>query len=358
VIAMILRDLVALSLLSASPHRKAAAAAVLADCEQSGSSDALDTIVEWASGGAPEHPAAELCARADAALEQASALGIRALGITEPGYPPALAAIPDPPPVLWVLGSMDAADARLVAIVGSRAASSYGLAVAERLGEGLARAGVTVVSGMARGCDAAAHAGALAASGRTLAVLGSGADVVYPAEHRLLYQRIAAAGAVVTEWAPGTPPRAGHFPLRNRIISGLCRATVVVEASDKSGSLITAACALEQGRDVMAVPGPVVGERHRGSHALLRDGARLVASAEDILEELGWANGPVAARVEGGRLDPLLTLMGAGEDCDVDTLASRSGQPIPTVLSRLMELELAGQVRRLAGGRFVRMGWQ
>jgi DNA processing protein len=242
-----------------------------------------------------------------------------------------------------------------VAIVGSRAASTGGLLVAERLGRELAATGLTIVSGLARGCDAAAHRGALAGGGGTIAVLGCGVDVVYPPEHATLHRQVLAGGAVVSELPPGAPPLPAHFPQRNRIISGLARAVVVVEASEKSGSLITAACALEQGRDVMAVPGSTLGSRHRGCHALLRDGARLVETAGDVLEELGIAGrtlGETAPRA--AERDPLLRLLGSEDDGDLDELVVRSGLPVSVVLQRLLALELAGHVRRAAGGRFVR----
>jgi DNA processing protein len=244
-----------------------------------------------------------------------------------------------------------------VAVVGSRAASTGGMEVAERLGHDLAAAGVTVVSGLARGCDAAAHRGALAAGGLTIAVLGCGADVVYPAEHRRLYHRIRDSGTIVSELAPGSPPLPAHFPQRNRIISGLARGVVVVEASDKSGSLITAACALEQGRDVMAVPGSTLGSRHRGCHALLRDGARLVETAADVLEELGLT-APGTGRPAGAtpEHDRLLALLATEGDGDLDLLSDRSGLPVSLLLPRLLALELAGLVRRAPGGRFVRAG--
>jgi DNA processing protein len=349
---MTLRDLVALSLVPTDPRRISTAVSASAAIPEH---ERFEALVEWLTAALDGPPATELRSRADRALDRAAQLGMSVVGRFAPGYPEPLAATPDPPPVLWALGSMDAAAGRIVAIVGSRAASAYGLGVAERLAAGMAKAGVAVVSGMARGCDAAAHTGALDAGGKTIAVLGSGADIVYPAEHRGLHRRILEnGGLVLSEWPPGTPPRPYHFPLRNRIISGLSRATVVVEASHKSGSLITAACALEQGRDVMAVPGPVVGERHRGSHGLLRDGARLVASAEDILEELGWAERRQAKPDRSGGADPLLAWLPDGEDCDVDTLAARSGSAVADLLSRLMELELAGAVRRLPGGRFTR----
>jgi DNA processing protein len=190
----------------------------------------------------------------------------------------------------------------------------------------------------------------------TIAVLGSGADVVYPAEHRELAARIAAAGAVVSELPPGTPPRKPFFPLRNRVISGLSRAVLVVEAGEKSGSLITARCALEQGREVLAVPGNVLSGRNRGGHALLRDGAKIVESADDILEEL-------AVRVPGrpdpaglaGPEDLVLRSLPAGEPCDLDAMADRTGLPTARLLPRLFELEMQGLVRRVGGGRFVRV---
>jgi len=174
-----------------------------------------------------------------------------------------------------------------IAIVGSRAASHYGLEAATEIGHDLAAAGVVVVSGMARGVDGAAHRGALAAGGRTVAVLGCGTDIAYPPEHADLADDIAAHGALVSEYPPGTIPQAFFFPVRNRIISGLARGVLVVEAADRSGSLITAAAALEQGREVMAVPGSVLTDRHHGAHALIRDGATLITGVEDVLASLG-----------------------------------------------------------------------
>jgi DNA processing protein len=216
----------------------------------------------------------------------ASALAPLLLPQHTSAYPALLARIADPPPRLWLRGNPRALVAPCVALIGSRAASSYGLQVAERLAADLARAGVTVVSGLARGVDSAAHRGALT-TGRTVAVLGSGVDVIYPPEHAELAERILRReGALLSELPPGTPPRRGHFPRRNRLISGLSLAVVVIEASTRSGSLQTARFALEQGREVLAVPGTILGDRFRGSHALLRDGAKLVESASDILEEL------------------------------------------------------------------------
>src|SRR5205807_4502131 len=238
-------------------------------------------------------------------------------------------------PVLWVRGIGRALDGPAVAIVGSRAGSPYALAVAERLAADLASRGVIVVSGGARVVDSAARRGALsresvdgatrsAAIGRpaTVAVLGSGVDRIYPAEHKPLARAIEHDGAVVSELVPGTPPHPAFFPLRNRIISGLSRAVVVIEAGEKSGSLITARCALDQGRDVLAVPGNVLSGRNRGAHGLLRDGAKIVESADDILEELGMCRPSAAggAASDGGSrpepaavADPVLACLIAGE---------------------------------------------
>src|SRR5689334_17849189 len=221
-------------------------------------------------------------------LDRAAAGGITVIAWHDERYPPLLRTIVDPPPVLWVRGALDALTRPAVAIVGSRAATPYAIEVAARLAADLAARGIVVVSGLARGVDGSAHRGTLGAHGRTLAVLGTGPDIVYPREHAELAASICKDGALVSEFGPGLPPLARHFPLRNRLISGISLAVVVVEASDKSGSLITARCALEQGRDVMAVPGSVLGGRNRGSHALLKDGAKVVETADDILEELGW----------------------------------------------------------------------
>jgi DNA processing protein len=216
----------------------------------------------------------------------AGALAYLPLPQYSPLFPALLAGIADPPAQLWLRGDPDVLATPCVAVVGSRAASSYGLQVAERLAADLAHAGVTVVSGLARGVDSAAHRGALT-RGRTIAILGSGVDVIYPPEHAALADRIVGqGGALLSEFPPGSPPCRGHFPRRNRLISGIALAVVVVEASTRSGSLQTARFALDQGREVLAVPGSILGERFRGSHALLRDGAKLVESASDILEEL------------------------------------------------------------------------
>lgn len=287
---------------------------------------------------------------AAAAVARARAKGIEAVPWLTPRYPPRAAGIFDPPLVLWVRGSVDVLSEPSVAIVGSRAASVYGEESAARLAGDLARRGFVVVSGMARGVDAAAHRGALAAGGRTVAVLGCGVDVVYPPEHGDLAAQVTRNGAVVSELPPGTLPLPFHFPRRNRIISALSLGVVVVEARQRSGALITADCALEQGREVMAVPGSVLSERHRGSHALLKAGAALVETAEDVLQVIRAAG----ALPPGDPCDPLLAMMDAGEPYDLDALARLSGRDAPSLLTRLLELELQGLVRRAGGGRFVR----
>jgi DNA processing protein len=305
-------------------------------------------------GGQPN--AATVGDRAAAAIRRAAVGGMRALTWSDPSYPAALAAIADPPFVLWTRGVVAVLERPAVAMVGSRAASPYGLAVAERLAADLVARGIVVVSGLARGVDSAAHRGALAGGGSTIAVLGSGADVIYPPEHASLARDIAATGLVMSELVPGTPPLKPFFPLRNRIISGLSRAVVVIEAGEKSGSLITARSALDQGRDVLAVPGNVLSGRNRGAHALLRDGAKIVEDADDILEELGLPEKGAVPLFPRGPVpdDPVLSSLTPGEPADLDAIAERSGIAPARLLPRLFELELQGFVARAGGGRFVR----
>ena len=309
--------------------------------------------------------ASPLLERARGVRERAAADGIHVLSWNDPRMPAALLAIGDCPPALWYRGSLTCFDAPAVAIVGSRGASPVSLETAARLASDLAARGITVVSGLARGVDSAAHRGALQ-SGRTAAVLGCGVDRIYPAEHAGLARDIARTGIVLSEYPPGTVPLPFHFPMRNRLISGLSRAVVVIEASDKSGSLITAACALEQGRDVMAVPGTVLGGRNRGGHALIRDGARIVECADDIVEEIfGPSVAPVAAvdadsltagttAESGSSTDPLLRGMEPGHLYDLDALARASGLDASRLLPRLADLELRGLIRRMGGGHFAR----
>lgn len=266
-----------------------------------------------------------------------------AIRLGSPLYPAMLAQIPNPPKQLWIRGEIAVCDAAAVAIVGARAASREGRAIAAAIAADLARAGIVVVSGLARGIDSAAHEGALDGGGKTIAVLGTGIDVVYPAENRALSARISLSGALVSEFPLGTEPRVAHFPSRNRIISGLSRAVVVVEAAAKSGSLITAREAADQGRDVMAVPGSVANGRYWGCHALLRDGAKLVESAVDILQELGLPAGPA-------RLARSLEVV----EFTVDDVAQELKLSPGEALARLLEWELTGEIQRVGSGRFVR----
>jgi len=317
------------------------------------------TLIDRLRADDPElgERAALLRAKADVVRERAAARGIFALAWSDPRFPPPLLAIADCPPALWYRGALETLDAPLVAIVGSRAATAVGLETATRLAADLAVRGIAVVSGLARGVDSAAHRGALRNGGRTVAVLGSGVDVIYPAEHADLAAEIAHDSLIVSEYPPGTAPLPFHFPLRNRIISGLSRAVVVIEASEKSGSLITAGCALQQGRDVMAVPGNVLSGRNRGGHALIRDGAKIVESVDDIVTELGFGEagaGGVTPDLAAACADLVLEAMEVGQGCDLDGLAVATGLGPGQLLPRLAELELRGLIRRDVAGRFIR----
>ena len=304
--------------------------------------------------------AAALRAEATRVIALARANGIAAISLGSPDYPIALARIPDPPPVLWTRGDLRPDDCA-VAIVGSRSATPHAIEMAFRLGEGLARAGVVVVSGLARGVDGAAHRGALAGDGRTLAVLGSGVDVIYPPEHARLAGQVVDSGAIVSELVPGSEPLGWHFPRRNRLISGLSGGVVVVEASAHSGSLITADQALSQGRPVMAVPGGVLSGRNRGAHSLIKAGACMVEHVDDVLEELHYVGAPaLMAAQKGGSArapqDPVLWAMKVGEPYDVMFLSEHVGVEAVRLLARLSQLELGGWIQRVGGGRFVRLG--
>jgi DNA processing protein len=304
--------------------------------------------------------------QARAALDNQVATGLTLLGYHDAGYPRLLWQIPDPPIALWIRGDPAALLSPAIAVVGSRDATPAGLDAARRIGHDIAAAGLTIVSGLARGIDAAAHAAAIDAGGTTIAVLGCGADVVYPSGHAALAANIAAAGAIVSEFPPGTPPLPWHFPLRNRIISGLSRGVVVVEASERSGSLITARAALEQGREVLAVPGGISSGKHRGCHRLIKDGARLVETVEDVLEQVGWVRraaspkGSAPACGEGDEHKSLCdndleSIMARGETYALDDLVDRTGRQVPELLGELARLEIAGKVTRIAGGGFIRL---
>jgi DNA processing protein len=301
-----------------------------------------------------------LSSHAQAVRAKARTRGIKVIAWNEPAFPAVLLTLTDFPPALWYQGQLDALDDVTVAIVGSRAASAVAIETASRIAADLASRGITVVSGLARGVDSAAHRGAIQ-TGRTAAVLGSGVDRMYPPEHIPLAAEIAARGVVISEYPPGMPPLQHHFPQRNRLISGLSRAVVVIEATEKSGSLITAACALEQGREVMAVPGNVLSGRSRGAHALIRDGAKIVECADDIVDELwpqttasAMTQTEVSARPSAVSVDPVLRRMEVGQPYDVDGLVELSGLESVKLLSRLIDLELQGRVRRVGGGRFMR----
>jgi DNA processing protein len=286
--------------------------------------------------------------------------GVDIVTLFDAAYPASLLEVPDPPPVLYVRGTLLPADSAAVAIVGSRAATAYGKVTAGRLAGDLASCGLTVVSGLARGVDSCAHRGALEAGGRTIAVLGSGLDRPYPPENRSLIEEIASSGAVVSEFPFATIPDKRNFPERNRTISGLARGVVVVEAAARSGALITAGCALDQGREVFAVPGNVTSPLSAGPNALLRDGARLVESARDILEEFPDlpAAGPVTGEagpgpVLSGEERSLLSRLDR-EPLTLDEVIRRSPLPSSRTVALLTALEIKGLVRQFAGRRFVR----
>ena len=287
----------------------------------------------------------------------ARAAGAMVLAIDDEGYPPLLRAIPDPPPLLYVRGDPAVLLEAHLAVVGSRRASPAGLRVAQALSGQLASAGLHICSGLALGIDSAAHRGALATGGKSVAVMATGIDRVYPQRHQALAAQLEQAGCLVTEFPPGTPPLRHNFPKRNRIISGLSLGVLVIEAALPSGSLITAGTALEQGREVFALPWSMLHDGGRGCLQLIRDGAKMVQDVDDILEELGslYALQRDLTTTElPGRRAPtdgswLLTLVGF-EVVALDELAQRSSRPVAQVLAELSTLELTGQVERTAGG--------
>ena len=280
--------------------------------------------------------------------------GRRVLCIGDDDYPAVLLQTPDPPLLLYVQGQVEFLNRRSLAIVGSRNASAQGVDNARAFGAHLSRQGWTIVSGLAFGIDGAAHEGGLAGPGSTVAVVGTGLDRVYPARHRALAHRIATAGVLISEFAPGTPPLPPNFPMRNRIIAALARGTLVVEAALQSGSLITARQAAEYGREVFAVPGSIHSPLSRGCHALIRQGAKLVESADDILEELqGAPAAPAVPEPATGRRDPVLDALGH-DPATLDALCARTGWSAQELSARLLELELEDLVARLPGGLYQR----
>jgi DNA processing protein len=281
-------------------------------------------------------------------LERLSRLGIRAVHPGHPSYPRLLAEISGRPSLLYVRGELAPADNTSVAIVGTRRATPYGREAAERIATELAQAGVTVVSGLARGVDAAAHRAALEAGGRTIAVLGSGLDVIYPAEHGRLAEQILGSGAILSEFPPGTKPDAQNFPARNRIVSGMTLGTLIIEAPARSGALITASFAGDQGREVFVIPGSIFAQTAEGTNALLRDGARLVRDGADILEDLGLGGGdPVVTQTQlllGEDERRLFEAVGK-EARHIDELAEDAGLPAGAASALMLTLELKGLVR-------------
>jgi DNA processing protein len=299
-------------------------------------------------------------------LETCRREGVRILLDTDPDYPPLLSRIADPPGLLFVRGSLLPCDALSVAVVGARHATAYGIKVAEQLAAALARAGYTVTSGLARGIDSAAHRGALAAGGRTLAILGSGVLEVYPPEHLPLAEEVEAAGAVISEPPPFAKPAAGAFPQRNRIISGLSLGVVVVQAAERSGAMITARLAGDQGREVFAVPGPIDCRMSKGCHRLIQDGAKLVGGIDDILEELGplfetavtpdgrRIGSPGELALDEAERQVLDAIPQAAEGMLLDSLIVASGLEVSQVLAIVSVLETRRLVKRLPGSRIAR----
>jgi DNA processing protein len=301
----------------------------------------------------------------DQEVEAVQSHGVRIVAMGSAEYPPALANIPGPPHLLYMKGSLTPADVRAVAVVGSRGCTSYGRRITERLATDLASAGYTVVSGLARGVDGIAHGAALNAGGRTIAVLAGGLSRIYPPEHADLAARIETAGAVVSEAPMNAAPLKDMFPPRNRIISGLAQAVVVVEANERSGTLITARHAIDQGREVFAVPGPVDNAASAGCHRLIREGATLARSADDIVEALGSGLSPGAVAPPKGQIvaGPAPELDGPAEKVwdlladgprNVDAMTQQLGLPVSELTRTLMLLEMKKVVRRLPGNQYER----
>jgi len=294
----------------------------------------------------------------DREIDEILSKEINIITLNSPDYPENLKNIYDPPPFLYVKGSFVEGDKNSVAVVGSRNASEYGIKVTQEISRNLASLGITIVSGMARGIDSAAHIAAIQGGGRTVAVLGSGVDVIYPPENRRLFERIAENGAVVSEYPLGTRPNSYNFPPRNRIISGFSLGVLVVEASPKSGSLITAKLALDQGRDVYAVPGNVYSYKAKGTHSLLKSGAKLVDNARDIVEELNITVKPIKENknVIQGLSSELLKIYDFFQDepIHIDNIILKTGLSSGRVSALLLDLELSGILKQLPGKMFTK----
>jgi DNA processing protein len=309
-------------------------------------------------------PSGDTQALIDATLRWRERPGHRVLALGEPGYPELLANIPDPPLLLYIKGRVELLAAPMLAMVGSRNASVQGRTNALAFAEALSGAGLCIVSGLALGIDAAAHEGALRGSGSTVAVVGTGPDLIYPARNRALCERIGVEGCIVSEYAIGTPPLPGNFPKRNRIISGLAAGVLVVEAASQSGSLITARQAADQGRDVFAIPGSIHASLAKGCHILIREGAKLVDTAADVLEAMAWS--PLVRRLPAAATAPasvaaipdgsaaLLAALGH-DPVEPDTLLATLDMHPALLSSQLLALELAGLLERRPGGRVQRV---
>jgi DNA processing protein len=289
-----------------------------------------------------------------AALRWLEEEGHHLVALDDARYPPRLLEIADPPPVLYVAGRPELLAEPAVAIVGSRNATAQGMHDAEAFAHALSAAGLGVVSGLALGIDAAAHRGGLAAGGSSIAVMGTGPDVCYPADNRALAAALSRDGCLVSEFPLGTQPRAGNFPRRNRLISGMSKGVLVVEAALGSGSLTTARRALEQDRDVFAIPGSIHSPLSKGCHWLIKEGAKLVESADDILLELGWQPLASAGRAPRRARDAVLASM-AFDPVSLEQLAQRTELPVAELAARLSKLELEGRIASLPGGLFQRI---
>ena len=303
----------------------------------------------------------ECTAEIEAALDWAAQPGNRLLTLADADYPQSLLSADDPPLLLYAKGNTAMLNRPMLAVVGSRNATAQGLRDAEAFAQALGNAGLTIVSGLALGIDAAAHRGALATAAGTVAVIGTGADRLYPARNEALARAIAEKGVVLSEFPLGTPALGSNFPRRNRIIAGLGLGCLVVEAALRSGSLITARLAAESGREVFAIPGSIHSPLSRGCHQLIRQGAKLVESAQDILEELRWEASPATSAIpdqaplaqDGGEQQVLAFLGDA--PCALDTLSARSGLTPADLLAMLLPMELAGRVAQLPGGLYQRL---
>jgi len=293
----------------------------------------------------------------DGFMEQIAAQGIQVLTWEDEAYPACLKEIDQPPPILYLRGELTIEDSWAVAVVGTRRVTAYGRQVTEELASYLAQNGVTVVSGLARGVDAIAHQAALKAGGRTLAVMGNGVDRIYPPEHRALAEQILASGALLSDYAPGTPPEGANFPPRNRLISGLSLAVVVVEAGETSGALITAQFAVDQGREVFAVPGNILAPQSKGTNRLIQQGAHPLLSARDVLEALNLTRVSeqrlVRRALPADEVETQVLNVLAHEPLHVDEIRNQTGLPIERVSATLVMMELKGMVRQVGGMNYV-----